>query len=143
MELFEEYLKPLREVGIETIAKETLIDECSKKLKLEEHLKLLIYPIIEDCVTLTALCASLQSTDAVKRGLISISKAQLSVVNESRDYRVFVWIFCELLYTIIHKHHALSKLCKELTLMGIDATSIKLDLPFATYGHISFSNKNY
>jgi len=33
MKLFAEYLKPLREVGIETIAKETLIDECSKKLK--------------------------------------------------------------------------------------------------------------
>ena len=52
---------------------------------------------------------------------------------------MFVWIFCELLYLIIHKHHALSKLCKELTLMGIDAASIKLDLPFATYGYHSLT----
>jgi len=33
MKLFAEYLKPLKEVGIESIAKETLIDEYSKKLK--------------------------------------------------------------------------------------------------------------
>ena len=33
MKLFEEYFKPLKEVGIETIAKETPIDEHSKKLK--------------------------------------------------------------------------------------------------------------
>jgi len=110
MRLFEKYLKPLGEIGIESIAKETGIDEYSKKLNLREHLKLLIYSIIYDCVTLTALCDSLQSRDAEKNGLISISKAQLSVVNENRDYRVFVWIFYELLYSIIHKHHALSKI---------------------------------
>jgi hypothetical protein len=81
---------------------------------------MLIYSIIEGCTTLTALCASLHSVDAVKKGLMPISKAQLSVVNESRDYRVFVWIFYELLCIILHKHHALSKLCKELFLMGID-----------------------
>jgi len=70
MRLFEEYLKPLKDVRVETITKETLIDEYSKKLKLEAHLKLLIYSIIEDSVTLTALCESLQSIDAAKKGLI-------------------------------------------------------------------------
>lgn len=140
MRLFEKYLKPLMEIGIESIAKETGIDEYSKKLNLREHLKLLIYSIIYDRVTLTALCDSLQSKDAEKNGLISISKAQLSVVNENRDYRVFVWIFYELLYSIIHKYHALSKIYDELDLMGIDATSIKLNLPFSSYGHYSLTN---
>jgi len=37
MRLFEEHLRPLKEVDIETIAKETLIDEHSKKLKLKEQ----------------------------------------------------------------------------------------------------------
>jgi putative transposase len=115
------------------------VDEYSKKLKLEAHLKLLVYSIVEDCVTLSALCDSLQSGEAEKKGLISISKAQLSVVNESRDYRVFVWIFYELLNLITHRHHALSRLYGELSLMGIDATSIKLDLPFAAYGYHSLT----
>lgn|GEM_PF-1972306 len=69
----------LQRIGIENIAKETGIDEYSKKLNLREHLKLLIYSIIYDCVTLTMLCDSLQSRDAEKNGLISIIKAQLSV----------------------------------------------------------------
>jgi hypothetical protein len=75
MRLFEEYIEPLKEVGIESIARETGVDEYSKKLKLEEHLKLLVYSIVEDCVTLSALCDSLQSGEAEKKGLISISKA--------------------------------------------------------------------
>lgn len=53
---------------------------------------------------------------------------------------MFVWIFYELLYTILHKHHVFSEIYKEFSLMGIDATSIKLDLPFATYGHYSLTN---
>jgi hypothetical protein len=56
----------------------------------------------------------LRALGTEKKGLISISKGQLSVVNESRDYRVFVWIFYELLYLILHKHHALSKICGSL-----------------------------
>jgi len=40
MKLFDEYLRPLKEVGIESIAKETLIDEYSKKLKLKEQIDL-------------------------------------------------------------------------------------------------------
>jgi len=103
------------------------------------HLKLLVYSIVEDCVTLSALCDSLQSGEAAKKGLITISKAQLSVVNERRDYRVSVWIFYELLNIIIHRHHALSRLYKEFDLMGIDAASIKLDLPFAAYGYHSLT----
>jgi hypothetical protein len=126
MRFFESYLKPLRRVNIGSIARETGVDEYPKKLEM--HLKLLVYSIVEDCVTLTALCDSLQSRDAEKKGLITISKTQLSVVNERRDYRVFVWIFYELLNIIIHRHHALSRLCKELCLMGIDATSIKRDI---------------
>jgi hypothetical protein len=139
MRLFERYLKPLKEVEIEGIAKETHVDEYSKKLKLTQHLYLMLHFILEDCETLTALCQSLHSSNAKRKGLVSISKGQLSVVNESRDYRVFVWIFYELLYLILHKHHALSKVCKELTLIGIDATSIMLDLPFATYGYHSLT----
>lgn len=52
---------------------------------------------------------------------------------------MFVWIFYELLYLITHRHHVLSNLCKELDLMGIDATAIKLDLPFAAYGYHSLT----
>jgi hypothetical protein len=63
-------LGPLREFCIEIIAKETLIDEYSKKLKS----KLLIDSIIEDCTTLTALCESLHSVDAKRKGLISIAR---------------------------------------------------------------------
>ena len=43
MKLFKGCLGPLKEFDIETVAKETLIDEHSKKLK--EHLKLMLYSI--------------------------------------------------------------------------------------------------
>lgn len=115
------------------------MDEYSKKLKLEAHLKLLVYPIVANCITLTAFCDSLQSEETEKKGLITISKTRLSVVNESKDYSVFVWTFYELLYLIAHRHNAPSRVCKEFCLMGIDATSIKPDLPFAAYGYHSLT----
>ena len=43
MRLFESLLKPLEKTGIEAIAEETRIDEYPKKLKLEAHIRLLVY----------------------------------------------------------------------------------------------------
>jgi hypothetical protein len=57
------------------------------------------------------------------------------VVNKWRGYWAFVWIFYELLNRAMHRHHALKQICKELTVLGIDATTIILDLPFAEFGY--------
>jgi hypothetical protein len=67
MRLFEGYLKPLKEVEIESIAKWTHVDEYSKKLKLTQYLYLMLHFILEDCETLTALCQSLHSSNPKKR----------------------------------------------------------------------------
>jgi len=49
MKFFENYQELLRGVNIGSIARETGVDEYSKKLEI--HLKLLVCPIVEDCVS--------------------------------------------------------------------------------------------
>jgi hypothetical protein len=50
-----------------------------------------------------------------------------------------VWIFSELLNQAVRERHALKQICKELTVLGIDSTTILLNLPFAEYGHHSLT----
>lgn len=133
--LYNKYTKPLEAVKIEEKAEQTRIDEYSKKLNLQLHLMTMIHFIIEDCVSLTQLCVSLKGKDAKFCGLEPVSKGQLSTVNKSRDYRVFVWIYYELLYKIIHKHHALQRICKDLLVAGIDTTSILIKSYFSEKGY--------
>jgi hypothetical protein len=63
MRFFESYLKPLRGVNIGSIARET--EAASKASGMSDRRRLRI----------SAFCDSLQSGEAAKKGLISISKA--------------------------------------------------------------------
>ncbi|MDI6642350.1 MAG: transposase, partial [Elusimicrobiota bacterium] len=139
--LYNKYTKPLEAVKIEEKAEQTRIDEYSKKLILPLHLMTMIHFVIEECVSLTQLCVSLKGKDARFRGLEPISKGQLSTVNKTRDYRVFVWIYYELLYKIIHKHHALQRICKDLLIAGIDTTSILIKSYFSALGYCGLTKK--
>ena len=60
-------------------------------------------------------------------------------MNKTRDYRIFVLIFSELLNQTVWKRHALKQICKELIILGIDTTTILLDLPFTEYGYHSLT----
>jgi hypothetical protein len=133
--LYNKYTKPLKTVKIEEKAEQTRIDEYSKKLNLQLHLMTMIHFVIEECISLTQLCVSLKGKDAKLHGLEPVSKGQLSTVNKNRDYRVFVWIYYELLYKIIHKHHALQRICKDLLIAGIDTTSILIKSYFSEKGY--------
>lgn len=120
---------------IEKIAKALDVDTYSKKLKLNTHLDIMVAQAIACCTTLNEVSALTK----VDKHLTPISSSQLSVVNRTRDYRIFVWIFSELLDQAVRKRHALKQICKELTLLGIDSTTIPLDLPFAEYGYHSLT----
>ena len=139
--LYNKYTKPLEAVKIEEKAELTGIDEFSKKLGLPLHLMTMIHFIIEECVSLTQLCVSLKGKDAKLHGLEPISKGQLSTVNRNRDYRVFVWIYYELLYKIIHKHHALQRICKDFLIAGIDTTSILIKSYFSALGYCGLTRR--
>ena len=139
--LYNKYTKPLEAVKIEEKAELTGIDEYSKKLNLLPHLMTMIHFVIEECISLTQLCVSLKGKDAKFHGLEPVSKGQLSTVNRNRDYRVFVWIFYELLYKIIHKHHALQRICKDLLIAGIDTTSILIKSYFSEKGYCGLTKR--
>lgn len=139
--LYAEYTKPLKDVKIERFAKATRIDEFSKKLKLEKHLLTMLQLVTNDCETLGELSAFLKGKIARACGLEEISKSQLSVVNKNRDYRAFVWIFCELLYQIIHRHHALQRVSKELLIAGVDTTSILIKSYFSALGYCGLTKR--
>ncbi len=139
--LYHKYTKPLEAVKIEEKAEQTGIDEFSKKLNLPLHLMTMIHFIIEECISLTQLCVSLKGKDAKSCGLEPVSKGQLSTVNKNRDYRVFVWIYYELLYKIIHKHHALQQICKDLLIAGIDTTSILIKSYFSEKGYCGLTKR--
>lgn len=139
--LYTEYTKPLKHIRIEQMAVATRIDEFSKKLKLENHLLTMLQLVTNDCETLGELSESLKGKNARVCGLVEISKSQLSVVNKNRDYRAFVWIFCELLYQIIHRHHALQRVSKELLIAGVDTTSILIKSYFSALGYCGLTKR--
>ena len=127
-----------KRVDIEEIAKQTEIDYYSKKLELEEHIKIMIWGTIEDIEKLRELGAGLKGKDAKKEGLVEISTSQLSKVNKSRDYRVFVWIFNDLIQSL-KKHRKLWRFKNELKILGFDSSFIKMKTTFSKRGYCSLS----
>ena len=116
--LFED-IKLLKTIDLGEIAEKTKIDEFSKILNLREHLLVMLWYVIGDCITLTELSDSLKGILPERYHLVEISKSQLSKVNKSRDYRTFVWAFYELIDQIWRdrKHW---KMKRDLKILGID-----------------------
>jgi len=84
-------MKPLRHMrkDIEKLAKALDVDVCSKKLKLNAPLDILI-------AQTTACCTALKEISALTKAdkhLASISASQLCVVNKTRDYSIRMGIF--------------------------------------------------
>ena len=125
-------------VDIKEITKQTQIDIHSKELKLKEHIKIMIWGTIEDIEKLRELCVGLKGKDAKKQGLVKISSSQLSKVNRSRNYRVFVWVFTDLIKSI-KKHHKLWRFKRKLKILGFDSSFIKMKTTFSKRGYCSTS----
>jgi hypothetical protein len=134
---FEDLVDLLRKnVDMEGIAEWIEIDLHSKKLDLMAYIELIIWSAIKDCEKLRELSDGSKGIDAKKDGLIQISSSQLSKVNKTRDYRVFVLTFYELIYGM-RKYHILWRFRKELKLLGIDSSFIKINRDFAKLGYCS------
>jgi len=97
---------------------------------------LIIWSAIKDCEKLRELSDALKGADARKDGLIQISSSQLSKVNKTRDYRIFVLTFYELVYSM-RKYHILWKFKKAFKILGIDSSFIKINRDFARLGYCS------
>jgi len=123
-------------VDIKEITRWTEIDLYSKKLDLLSHIELIIWSAIKDCEKLRELSDALKGADARKDGLIQISSSQLSKVNKTRDYRIFVLTFYELVYSM-RKYHILWKFKKAFKILGIDSSFIKINRDFARLGYCS------
>ncbi len=123
-------------VDIKEITRWTEIDLYSKKLDLLSHIELIIWSAIKDCEKLRELSDALKGADARKDGLIQISSSQLSKVNKTRDYRIFVLTFYELVYSM-RKYHILWKFRKVFKILGIDSSFIKINRDFARLGYCS------
>lgn len=121
-------------VEIEDIAKWTEIDLYSNKLKLDKHIELMMWNTIKDCENLRDLCKSSEGIDARVNGLIDISPSQLSKVNSIRDYRAFVWVFNDLIYSM-RKHHVLWRFKKDFKVLGLDSSFIILKNVFSRPGY--------
>ena len=123
-------------VDIKEITRWTEIDLYSKKLDLLSHIELIIWSAIKDCEKLRELSDALKGADGRKDGLIQISSSQLSKVNKTRDYRIFVLTFYELVYSM-RKYHILWKFKKAFKILGIDSSFIKINRDFARLGYCS------
>jgi hypothetical protein len=123
-------------VEIEDIAEWTEIDLYSKKLDLLSHLEMMVWSSIKDCEKLRELSDALKGVDAKKDGLVQISSSQLSKVNKTRDYRISVLTFYELIYSM-RKYHILWKFKRELKILGIDSSFVKINRYFARKGYCS------
>lgn len=132
---FEKFVGLLEDkVEIEGIAKWTEIDLYNDKLKLDKHIELMIWNTIKDCENLRDLCKSSKGIDARVNGMIDISPSQLSKVNKSRDYRIFVWVFHDLIYSM-RKHHVLWRFKKNFKILGLDSSFIILKNVFSRPGY--------
>lgn len=134
---FERLVGLLEEkVEIEDIAEWTEIDLYSKKLDLLSHLEMMVWSSIKDCEKLRELSDALKGADAKKDGLVQISSSRLSKVNKTRDYRISVLTFYELIYSM-RKYHILWKFKRKLKILGIDSSFIKINRYFARRGYSS------
>jgi len=110
----------LKEIDVEGIAEKTKVDEFSKKLKMREHLLIMLWYVIGDCITRVELSDSLKGILSERYRLIEIGKSQLSNVNKKRDYRAFEWAFYELIDQIWRdrKHWRMKR---GLKIIGLDS----------------------
>ena len=133
-DLSKRFIKLFKKIDVEGIAEKTGIDEFSKKLNMREHLLIMLWYVIGDCITLTELSDSLKGILPERYHLIEISKSQLSKVNKKRDYRAFVWAFYELIDRIWRdrKHW---KMKRGLKVLGIDSTFIVWKSKYSEFGY--------
>jgi Transposase DDE domain len=126
MKVSEKLFKPLYDCEVHRIGNETRVDEYSKKLKLTEHVKLLVAYVILRFESLGDLCELADKYD----GLIKISKPQISKINSTRDYMAFAHIFYNLLChrSCFRKHWQLRRFVGK-KILGIDSTTITVGKP--------------
>lgn len=123
MQLGEELFNPLSEIGIEDICKMTGVDIHSKKLKLIEHVKLLVSFVVLQCSGERELIENSDLYDF----LMDISLSQLSKVNNSRDYTAFVLVFYALLcHPSNYRKYWKLRWFLGKKILGIDSTYISL-----------------
>ena len=75
-DISKRFIKPFKEIDVEGIAEKTGIDEFSKKLKIREHLLVMLWYVIGDCITRVELSDSLKGILPKRYRLIEISKSQ-------------------------------------------------------------------
>lgn len=123
MKIGEELFSPLSEIGMDDICKMTGVDIHSKKLKLVEHVKLLVSFVVLQCSGERELIDNSDLYDF----LVKISVSQLSKVNNSRDYTAFVLVFYALLChpSNYRKYWTLRRFLGR-KILGIDSTYISL-----------------
>lgn len=126
MEVSKILFKILDEINIEKIGKETQVDDYSKKLKLAEHVKLLVAFVLLQFTSLGDLCEHADKYE----GLIKISKSQMSKINNTRDYTAFAYIFYNLLChrSCFRKHWQIRRFVGK-KILGIDSTTITVGKP--------------
>ncbi|RZN65861.1 MAG: hypothetical protein EF807_09035 [Candidatus Methanolliviera hydrocarbonicum] len=133
-DLFKQFTKLFKKIGVEEIADQTRVDEFSKKLSMREHLLIMLWYVIGDCITRVELSDSLKGILPERYHLIEISKSQLSKVNKNRDYRAFVWAFYELI-DLIWKDRKHWKMKRGLKVLGIDSTFIVWRSMYSKFGY--------
>lgn len=126
MKVGKMFFEPLEKCDIEQIGTETSVDVYSKKLKLEEHIKLLVGMILHQFGSLGDLAANADRHTE----LIKISKSQLSKVNNTRNYAAFVYAFYKLLkHPSNYRRFWRMRYFLEKKIIGIDSTTIKVGTP--------------
>ena len=139
-DLFKQFIKLFKKIGVEEIADQTRVDEFSKKLGMREHLLIMLWYVIGDCITLTELSDSLKGILSERYKLIEISKSQLSKVNKKRDYRAFVWAFYELI-DLIWRDRKHWRMKRGLKIIGLDSTFIVWKSKYSKFGYCGLTGE--
>jgi len=126
MKVSEKLFKILEESDVKKIGTETHVDEFSKKLKLIEHVKLLVAYVLLQFESLGDLCEHADKYDE----LIKISKSQMSKINSTRDYTAFAHVFYNLLChrSCFRKYWQIRRFVGK-KILGIDSTTIAVGKP--------------
>ena len=130
----------LKEIDVGGIAEKTKVDEFSTKLKMREHLLIMLWYVIGDCITRVELSDSLKGILSERYRLIEISKSQLSKVNKKRDCRAFVWAFYELIDQIWRdrKHWRMKR---GLKIIGLDSTFVIWKSKYFEFGYCGLTGE--
>lgn len=119
----DKLFRPLSEIGIEEIAEEMQVDLHSKKLKLHEHVKLLVAYVLCPFESLNELCEDAKAYE----NLMPISSGQLSKVNTDRTYAAFALVFYALLcHRTNYRKYWKMRVLLGKKILGLDSTHISL-----------------